>query len=106
MMVKDGIDIIIPSCEAVQMARRMKISPEKSLTEDGRHIRIGAGRYLLACTWYEALIAPVFGVGVVGNTERHFDGGTIADDIAEKCQWCAAESVLRWRNRVKREGGQ
>ena len=104
MVENEGIDIVIPSGEAVQMAREAKIDTVKSMTIDGRHIGRGAGRYLLACTWYESLVAPVFGVSVLGNNQRTFNDTTITDEVALRCQKCAVEAVNRWGERklVKR----
>ena len=34
------------------------------------HCCRGVGRYLGSCTWFEAIIKPIYGVSVVGNTLR------------------------------------
>lgn len=58
---KVGIDRIIPSGTALQIARRALGNYD--LTRDGFHLSYGPGRYLAACTWYEALS----GRSVLGN---------------------------------------
>ena len=52
---------IIPSGTAIQNARRSPLLD--NLNRDGFHLGYKVGRYVAACTWYEAL----FGKSVVGN---------------------------------------
>lgn len=62
MKAKSGIDVIIPCGTAVQNARNIPaLNTEKELTRDDLHIDLYMGRYLLACTFYEAIIAPCIG---------------------------------------------
>lgn len=42
----------------------------KELTRDGYHMSYGGGRYLVACVWFEKILAPIYGVTVLGNTYR------------------------------------
>ncbi|MBR0045773.1 MAG: DUF4886 domain-containing protein [Bacteroidaceae bacterium] len=54
-----GIDVIIPCGTAVQNARNVPaLNIDNELTRDGLHINLYAGRYLLACTFFESIIAP------------------------------------------------
>lgn len=71
-----GIGVVIPCGKAVQLARSTrlnnigKVPPESKvydLTRDGYHLNRQFGRYLAACTWFEALMNPVFGISVKGN---------------------------------------
>ena len=66
-----GIDVIVPSATAIQNLRGTSVNnPPLDLTRDGFHADYGAGRYTLACTWYEALIAPFVKTTIVGNPFR------------------------------------
>jgi len=54
------IDLLIPSGTAIQNARTSFIGD--SLTRDGYHLDLHIGRFIAACTWFEALFgqeAPV-----------------------------------------------
>lgn len=54
-----GIDIVIPCGTALQNARNVEsLNVDNELTRDGLHINLYAGRYLLACTFFESIIAP------------------------------------------------
>lgn len=57
-----GIDVIIPCGTAVQNARSVEaLNTEKELTRDEQHLDLHIGRYLAACTFFEAIIAPCYG---------------------------------------------
>lgn len=65
MKIKSGINIIIPCGTAVQNARSLKsISTKNEWTRDNQHICLYMGRYLLACTFFESIIAPCFNVNL------------------------------------------
>lgn len=68
---ENGIDIIIPIGTAMENARSTSLQTPHDLTRDGTHLCFGAGRYIAACTWYESLIAPVFGETILYNTATH-----------------------------------
>lgn len=70
-MCHAGIDVVIPTGTAIQIGRATNLSPEGELTRDGVHILLGAGRYIASATWFETIIAPVFGISVSGNTALH-----------------------------------
>ena len=57
-----GLERVIPSGAAIQNARRM--SGNADLTRDGYHLDYKIGRYIAACTWFEA----IFGESVLDNT--------------------------------------
>jgi hypothetical protein len=68
MIADTGIDIVIPSGTAIQNLRTTQVNnPPLDLTRDGYHIDLGAGRYTLACTWFQALIAPCLSTSIAGN---------------------------------------
>jgi hypothetical protein len=99
-----GIDMIIPTGTALQNARCSTLNTEHGLTRDGKHLGYGIGRYVAACTWFEALIAPVYGVSVVGNPYIHvvteteesystYETASVTDDNRIQCQQCSAAAV-------------
>lgn len=103
-----GIDMIIPTGTAIQNARATELNTAHGLTRDGQHLVYGVGRYVAACTWFEALIAPVYGVSVVGNTttvpitnemqqiideQNYYDGVEVNDLNRTLCQQCAVSAI-------------
>ena len=57
-----GIYVIIPCGTAVQNARSVEaLKNSKELTRDNQHIDEYMGRYLVACTFFESIIAPCMG---------------------------------------------
>ena len=99
-----GIDMIIPTGTAIQNARATGLNTPHGLTRDGKHLGFGVGRYVAACAWFEALIAPVYGVSVVGNTAIHditeseqnnstYDTTPVTNLNRTLCQQCAAAGV-------------
>ncbi len=99
-----GIDMIIPTGTAIQNARGTTLNTAHGLLRDGKHLGFGVGRYVAACTWFEAIIAPVYGVSVVGNTAIHaitdsenaittYETAPVTDLNRTLCQECAAAAV-------------
>ena len=89
------IDKIIPSGTAIQSLRKSAINNSpKDLTRDGYHMDFGAGRYALACTWYETLIRPYTHRSMMGNGVR-LDLGDIKVTAltAPYCQQAAKQAV-------------
>ena len=74
---------IIPCGTAVQNSRRT--FNHENVTRDGYHMHWWFGRYLLACTFYEALYKQ----SVVGNSYRPPHLGERRVDIAQKCAHAA-----------------
>jgi len=56
------LGIIIPCGTAIQTARAT--SGDADFTRDGYHLAVPSGRYIAACTWFEA----IFKESVVGNS--------------------------------------
>jgi len=93
---------MIPVGIAVQNARNTRLCNEAYLTRDNWHLCHGVGRYVAACTWYEALLAAPSHVSVVGNpavvelsgSERSNDT-SIPVDASNRllCQQCAYLAV-------------
>ncbi len=99
------IPVVIPSGDAVQIARGTRLNnrgevPENckvyDLTRDGYHLNRQYGRYIAACTWFEALIRPVLGVSVLDNPcrLRETEFSMDAQDAA-LCRECAVQAVAR-----------
>jgi hypothetical protein len=64
------------------------------LTRDGFHLSRQYGRYLAACTWFEALIRPTLGKSVKGNPYCLLDTEySIPAKDAKLCQKCAVKAV-------------
>lgn len=104
------IEIIIPCGTVIQSLRRSAINNSpRDLTRDGYHMGEGAGRYALACTWYEELIEPYTNISMVGNTLRVNKGSVnVSPIVAAYCQKAARMAVrqnftIREVKHVKRE---
>lgn len=93
----DEIERIIPSGTAVKSLRKSAINNyPKDLTRDGFHMGHGAGRYALACTWYETLVEPYTGKSMMGNTLRVCGGlVSVSDIVALYCQKAAKMAAKR-----------
>lgn len=104
-----GIDRIVPTGTAIQKARNTYLTyggKYNNLTRDNWHLNSGTGRYIAACTWYEALFAPYFGTSVIGTTlniletekpdDETFASSFVAvnDDNRLMCAQCATFAIL------------
>lgn len=100
------INLVIPSGTAIQNARGTSLNDPGSeqapsttglLTRDGLHASLGIGRYVTACTWFQYLIAPIYGIDITGNTYRptgkSFDKDLVTDARAVLCWKCAKAAV-------------
>ena len=89
------IEIVIPAGTTIQSLRMSAINNHPhDLTRDGYHMGLGAGRYALACTWYEELIAPYTKVSMTGNTLRINKGMVAVTPItAAYCQKAVQKAV-------------
>ena len=65
-----GIDFIIPYGTAVQNLRASSLNDNYEFSEDGTHMGAGLGDYVASCCYFESLLAPRYGVSVLGNTFR------------------------------------
>lgn len=64
------IDFIIPYGTAVQNLRASSLNDNYEFSEDGTHMGAGLGDYVASCCYFESLLAPRYGVSVLGNTYR------------------------------------
>ena len=89
------IDVVIPSGIVIQSLRNSAINNyPKDLTRDGYHMDHGAGRYALACIWYETLIEPYTGKSMMYNTLRVSGGHvSVSDVVALYCQQAAKQAL-------------
>ena len=66
-----GIGVVIPCGTAVESLRELPPGNPADYVSDGSHLAAGLGEYTAACTYFEAVIAPLFGVTVLGNPARY-----------------------------------
>ncbi len=108
MVKEDGIDVVIPTGTALQIARGTSLQTPYDLTRDHTHLCYGVGRYIAACTWVETLFKPTFGISVEGNTATHLltdaelrdnaqsfisdSSVPVTEANRDSCQWCALEA--------------
>ena len=76
---------VIPCGTAVQNSRHT--FTRENVTRDGYHMHWWYGRYLVACTFYEAL----YGTSVIGNSYLPPHLGERRIDIAQRCAHAACE---------------
>lgn len=90
------VDVVIPSGTAIQNLRHTELCDSLELTRDGYHLGLGAGRYTAACTWFQALVAPVFGTTLAENDCR-LEGTPYAltPREAELCREAARRACIR-----------
>lgn len=74
-VIQSGIDVTIPTGMALwsMLSTAYGADPNIMYRGDQTHLSYGFGRYIAACTNFVALITPVFGVSVLGNTYRCAD---------------------------------
>lgn len=97
MKATTGIDIIIPCGTAVQNARKIEtINVDNDFTRDGLHINLYSGRYLLACTFFESVIAPCLGINLRDDNTLYggpADIGAVTNTNRALLQNCARLAV-------------
>ena len=90
-----NIPVVIPSGPAVQILRKTNINTDKDLTRDGFHMDYKYGRYATACVWFESLIRPTLGVGVVGNSFRNAGTENEVSEVEAKIMQKVAAKAVR-----------
>lgn len=97
MKAATGIDVVIPCGTAVQNARNVAaLNVDNELTRDGFHINLWSGRYLLACTFFESIIAPCLNRSLRDDTTvygKPTDVGQVNDSNRRLLQNCARLAV-------------
>ena len=95
------IDFIIPYGTAVQNLRASSLNDGYEFSEDGTHMGAGLGDYVAGCCYFESLLAPRYGVSILGNSFRLIDldetiGGrkNITDQTAAVAQKAAILATL------------
>lgn len=86
-----GLDLVIPTGTAIQLARNSILEDGKYLTRDGWHLNEGMGRYIAACTWFEKIICPVFGGTILNNAAK--PKGDYSEEAIRLGQECAVKAV-------------
>lgn len=84
LRVNYNIDFVIPYGTAIQNLRASSLNNQYDLCSDGTHLGEGLAQYCASCAYYEALIAPIFGISVLGNkfvTEAYKTSTYVESDI-------------------------
>lgn len=71
VMAECGFDGLIATGTMLQNLRTSSIDNEMNLTRDGYHMDTGISRYGAACTVFESIITPEFGIDLDGNSYRY-----------------------------------
>ena len=75
-----GVDFVIPYGTAVQNIRQSSVNNTQygfSNPDDQHHLANGVGQYVANATYFETLIAPRYGVSILGNQFRVGIGNTL-----------------------------
>ncbi len=89
------IDVVIPTGTAIQNLRTA-MQDARDFTRDGYHLNYKMGRYTAACTWFQALIAPVFRTTIEGNASRlKGSSQALTDAEALACHLAARRACAR-----------
>lgn len=86
-----GLDLVIPTGTAIQLARNTSLEDGNYLTRDDWHLNEGMGRYIAACTWFEKIICPVFGGTILNNAAKPM--GDYSEEAIKLGQECAVKAV-------------
>ena len=100
-----GIDFIIPYGTAVQNIRQSSINTtEYGFSYDKLHMTAGVGDYVACAAYFETLIAPRYGVSIMGNpyrvsiTDSQRASATYPDELVsvtdENAHLCQKAAVL------------
>lgn len=63
--------IIIPYGTAIQNVRNTPYCDNTDMTRDGIHLSRGLACYIAACTVYQSLLYPRYGISIAGNSYRY-----------------------------------
>ena len=88
-----GIDFIVAPGTAIQNARNTSLEDADHLLRDSRHLNTGVGRYVAGCTFFDAVIAPFYGVSIIGNSYTTSAGTPVTDENKLLCQQCGHAAV-------------
>lgn len=93
---------LIPSGPVIESLRLSEVNnPPMDFTRDGYHMDFGAGRYALACTWYEVMIRPFTHRSMRNNTLLSIWGDMKVDGrMASFCQQAAWSAARKSRRKV------
>ncbi len=79
-----GVDFVIPYGTAIQNIRHTSINTTQyGFSNDQHHLAAGIGQYVANAAYFEALIAPRYGVSILGNQYRV----DINDSQKEECNY-------------------
>ena len=83
VMANVSFDGIISTGAMLQNLRTSSLDNDLNLTRDGYHMDYGISRYGAACTVFETLFTPIYGVDMDGNTFRYSTGGTGSTPVTD-----------------------
>lgn len=86
-----GPQWIIPTGQAIQLARLTSLNDSKYMTCDNHHLNHGIACYTASATWFETLIAPVFKRSIMGNPAT--PKGNYTEEEILLSQQCAVQAV-------------
>lgn len=97
------IDTVIPTGTALQNVRgtTLNTSGAKGFTYDKHHLSHGVGEYVAGCAFYTAVIAPLSGVDIYGDTtvvdlssSTETSEVSVTSENRPTCHKCAVYAVL------------
>ena len=100
-----GVDFVIPYGTAVQNARQSSFNTTQyGFSNDKSHLAPGVGQYVACAAYFETLIAPRYGVSIMGNsyrvsiTDSQRESATYPDELVsvtdENAYLCQKAAVL------------
>ncbi len=64
MMVRNGLDIIVPVGTAIQNSRNSDIVDSTEFTQDGQHLN-SLGQLIASYTWFECILGKLLGISIL-----------------------------------------
>lgn len=91
-----SLEVLIPTGTAIQNLRASLLT-HRDATRDGYHLDLGVGRYTAACTWFDALIAPILDVSLKSNDflipDDNAETTPVHEAEAAACRMAAAAAI-------------
>lgn len=104
---KYDVDFVIPYGTAVENIRQSSINTTiKGFSRDGTHLAEGVGKYVASAAYFESVIAPLYGITILGNKSRYIvsestisnsntplEYVSVTEDNYKICQKAAVQAV-------------
>jgi hypothetical protein len=68
MVLKDGVDFIIPTGTAIENVRATSLNNDYDLSIDGTHLSYGVPRYIASAVWVQMVFSHIFNVNILNST--------------------------------------